>query len=153
MAETASARLPIILRELAWTIHKRTPDRAGVGPLPTVEVALLKQVIDTPGATVGELSAALGLHQPNASAAIRTLVERGLVERVPDAADRRTVRIVPTGVGRAEHEAIATGWAASVAEAIAQLAPAERASLEAAAGAMAELTRLVRSGPATPDRM
>lgn len=144
MPDNVSARLPVILRELAWTIHKRTPDRAGVGPLPTTEVALLKQVLDAPGSTVGELSAALGLRQPNASAAIRVLVGRGLIERVPDEADRRTVRIVPTEVGRAEHEAIAADWAGAVADAIALLEPADRAALESASAAMTELTRLVR---------
>ena len=33
----------ITLREIAWTIHRKAPDRAGVGPLPTTEIALLKQ--------------------------------------------------------------------------------------------------------------
>jgi DNA-binding MarR family transcriptional regulator len=144
MPDKVSARLPIILRELAWTIHKRTPDRAGVGPLPTTEVALLKQVVDAPGATVGDLSAALGLRQPNASAAIRVLVGKGLVERAPDDADRRTVRIVPTEFGRTEHEAIAADWAGAVADAIALLGPAHREALESASDAMTELTRLVR---------
>ncbi|MFJ8896433.1 MarR family winged helix-turn-helix transcriptional regulator [Leifsonia sp. NPDC102414] len=144
MPDNVSARLPVILRELAWTIHKRSPDRAGVGPLPTTEVALLKQVVDAPGSTVGELSAALGLRQPNASAAIRVLVGKGLVERAADETDKRTVRIVPTAFGRAEHEAIAADWAGAVAEAIAQLGARDRAALEAASGAMTELTKLVR---------
>lgn len=144
MTDTVSARLPIILRELAWTIHKRSPDRAGVGPLPTTEVALLKQVIDTPGSTVGELSAALGLRQPNTSAALRVLVGKGLVAREPDETDRRTVRIVPTGFGRSEHEAIAAAWAGAVAVAIAHLEPGDRAALESAGDAMAELNRLMR---------
>lgn len=144
VTERESARLPIILRELAWTIHKRTPDRAGVGPLPTTEVALLKQVVDTPGTTVGEISAALGLRQPNASAAIRVLVGKGLVAREHDQDDRRTVRISPTDFGRTEHEAIAAAWAGAVAEAISRLEPDDQAALASAGAAMIELTRLVR---------
>ena len=148
MTDAGSANLPVVLRELAWTIHKRTPDRTGVGPLPTTEVALLKQVMDAPGSTVGELSAALGLHQPNTSAAVRVLESRGLVVRAPDPADRRTTRVMPTPQGLREHEAISADWAGAVAEAIARLELADRQALEAAAGAMTELTRLVRTGDA-----
>lgn len=148
MTGSEAASLPIVLRELAWTIHKRAPDRTGTGPLPTTEVALLKQVMDAPGSTVGELSAALGLHQPNTSAAVRVLEGRGLVVREPDPSDRRTTRVSPTPRGLREHEAISADWAGSVADAIARLDPRDRRALEAAAGAMAELTRLVRSGEA-----
>lgn len=140
-----TSTLAVTLRELSWTVHKRTPDRAGVGPLPTTEIALLKQVVDTPGLTVGELSAALGLRQPNTSAAIRVLVQRGLVERSVGAPDRRITRIVPTELGRSEHQAISAAWVQPIEEAIARLGPAERAALEEATEAMAALTRIVRS--------
>lgn len=137
--------LAVTLRELAWTIHKRAPDRAGVGPLPTTEIALLKQVLDSPGSTVRELSAALGLRQPNTSAALRVLAGRGLVERHPGADDRRTVRIEPTELGRREHAALAGDWAGAVAEAITRLPARRLAELESAADALAELTRLLQS--------
>lgn len=144
MARRSRPSLPVIVRELAWTVHKRAPDRAGVGPLPTMEVALLKQIVDHPGATVGELSAALGLHQPNTSAALRVLVKRGLVTRATDANDRRSARVAPTELGVREHEAIATAWAATVATAISTLEPKHREALAAAGDAMVALTRLVR---------
>jgi len=143
MPKTSGTPLSVTLRELAWTIHKRTPDRAGVGPLPTVEVALLKQIIDEPGSTVGELASALGIAQPNASAALRDLVGRGLAVRVADERDRRTVRIEPTDVGREEHEAISAAWANGVAEALERLPEAERAALEQAADAMVALSRVM----------
>lgn len=143
MPDRPDTPLAVTLRELAWTIHKRSPDRAGVGPLPTIEVALLKQIIDMPGATVGELSAALGLRQPNTSAALRHLVDRGLVARVTDAADRRTVRIEPTELGRDEHEEISRAWANDVATALGKLAAEDREALERAAGAMAALKRFI----------
>ncbi|UUT34767.1 MarR family winged helix-turn-helix transcriptional regulator [Microbacterium elymi] len=146
MSSAAGRQLPVILRELAWTIHKRAPDRAGVGPLPTTEVALLKQIVDAPGCTVSQLATALGLHQPNASGALRVLVHRGLVERAPDPADRRTIRVIPTALGLTEHEAIAAGWAADVADAIAELDSAHRDALEAASDAMVQLTLIVRGG-------
>ncbi|QAY61766.1 MarR family transcriptional regulator [Microbacterium protaetiae] len=137
--------MAVTLRELAWVIHKRIPERAGVGPLPTTEVALLKQVIDGPGQTVGELSAALGLRQPNTSAALRVLTSRGLVVRSADAADRRTSRIHPTEEGRREHEAIAAAWAASVDDALDTLPESDRSALTNAAGALSALARAMHA--------
>jgi DNA-binding MarR family transcriptional regulator len=142
--EGKPSTLPVILRELAWTIHKRAPERAQVGPLPTTEIALLKQVVDDPGATVGELAMALGLHQPNASAAVRVLMGRGMVERMVDEADHRSARIHPTVLGRREHEAIAAEWARFVERALERVGDSDRRALENAAEALQTLTRRVR---------
>lgn len=150
MADPAAAPLPVILRELAWTIHKRTPERAGVGPLPTIEVTLFKQIIDSPGSTVRELSEALGLHQPNTSAALRVLVGRGLVERRVGESDRRTAHIVPTEKGLREYDELAAAWSANVEDAIALLDPGERSALEEAAEAMLSVTRIMRAAGSSP---
>ncbi|WP_235934372.1 MarR family winged helix-turn-helix transcriptional regulator [Paramicrobacterium chengjingii] len=139
-----SMSLSIVIRELAWTVHKRVPERAGVGSLPTIEVALLGMIAGSPGMSVTELSESLGLRQPNTSAALRTLVSKGLVVREVDETDRRTARIVPTQRGRDEHAAVAGAWAASVSDALGQLSESDRRALELAADAMSELTRLVR---------
>lgn len=128
-----------MLREVAWTIHRRAPERAGVGPIPTTELALLGQVLTTPGATVGQLAAALGLRQPNVSAAIGVLVGKGLVVKEASPDDRRIVRIMPTELGRSEHEAIATAWSQPVEEAIASLSPEHRQALSAAYEALEAL--------------
>ncbi|MFC9559949.1 MarR family winged helix-turn-helix transcriptional regulator [Agromyces sp. NPDC056965] len=137
-------RVAITLRELAWTIHRRAPERAHVGPIPTTEVALLKQVVDGPGATVGELARTLGLRQSNTSAALRSLEGRGLITRESSAADRRVVRIWATPDGVREHEAIADAWSADVIDAVAALPERERASIEAATEALALLHELMR---------
>lgn len=100
---------------------------------------MLKQVLATPGATVGELAQALGLRQSNASAAIRLLAGKGLVIKEPAQTDKRVVRIQPTDLGRGEHLAIAEAWAGPVEEAIASLEPEHRAALDAAAEALAAL--------------
>jgi DNA-binding MarR family transcriptional regulator len=137
--------LTVTLRELAWTIHRRVPDRAGVGPIPTTELALLKQVLETPGATVGELTQALGLQQPNTSAALRVLIRRGLVTREQSADDRRVARIFPTPLASTEHQAIAEAWAGSVDAALSQLSPEEIDALEQALNALQALDRAIRS--------
>jgi len=143
-SRSARTDLTITLRELAWTIHRRAPDRAGVGPIPTTELALLKQVLETPGATVGELSAALGLQQPNTSAALRVLITRGLVTREKSEHDRRVARIMPTPLASTEHQAIAEAWAGSVESALAQLGPEQVDDLERAVEALQALDRAIR---------
>ena len=137
-------RVAITLRELAWTIHRRAPERAHVGPIPTTEVALLKQVVDDPGATVGELARTLGLKQSNTSAALRSLENRGLITRESNEDDRRVVRIRATPSGAREHEAIAEAWSAGVIDAVAALPERERAALEAANDALVLLHDLIR---------
>lgn len=132
------------LRELAWAIHRHAPARAGVGPVPTTEVALLKQVVDSPGCTVGELAATLGLRQPNVSAALRPLVHRQWVRKEPDPLDRRVTRIFPTDLGAYEHLEISEAWRRPVAHAIETLSPTMRAALEAAREALAAVQAAVR---------
>jgi DNA-binding MarR family transcriptional regulator len=137
-ADAAPGDLPGLLRELAWIIHRTAPERTG-GPIPTTAVALLKQVMDAPGSTVGDLTAALGLRQPNVSAAVRVLEQRGFVRRVKSEGDRRETRIVPTDVGAAEYEALSEEWKAPVQGALDALEAGDRAALEAAAPALQRL--------------
>jgi len=136
----------VALRELAWTIHRKAPDRAGVGPIPTTEIALLKQIIDTPGLTVGELAQSLGLRQPNVSAALRALVQRGFALRQQAAHDRRSAHIVATDAGIAEHQAVSAAWAAPVHHAISTLDASDFAALAHARGALETILRTLRSG-------
>jgi len=135
----------ITLRELAWTIHRRAPERAHVGPIPTTEVALLKQVVDTPGTTVGELARTLGLKQSNTSAALRSLEGRGFIVRESSEHDRRVVRIHATPSGTREHEAISAAWSADVIEAVGALPERERVALAAASDALVQVHDRLRS--------
>lgn len=138
------AELAEALHGLAWTIHRRAPERAGVNRLPITEAGVVKQVLESPGATVGELSEALGLLQPNTSAAVRSLVQRGLVVREPSPDDRRVVRIVPTAAAEAERSAILEAWAGSLDLALARMDVADRAALRRAAPALRALQRAIR---------
>lgn len=143
--DAAQQRLAMTLREISWAIHRRAPERADVGPIPTTEIALLKQIADVPGSTVGELARALGLQQSNTSAALRSLSERGLVERRTSEADRRVVRVWITRAGAAEHEAIAGAWTADVVAALAALPDGDRAALDAAGPALARVQQALRA--------
>src|SRR5690606_6369281 len=89
-------QLATVLRDLAWTIQRLVPEAAGIKPLPASEIAVLKQILRSPGITVTELARLLGMQQSNVSAAVRVLVERGLVERERGPEDRRVAKLVPT---------------------------------------------------------
>ncbi len=134
----------VALRELAWTIHRRAPQLPGEEPMRVTELAVLKQVIERPASTVGELGQALGLHQPNVSAAVRLLAERGLVAREHTEVDRRVVRVVPTDRGIAEHEAISAAWASPVHDAVGDLDATQRAQLLDAVAALRALHDALR---------
>lgn len=146
MSELQKRReLAEVLRELGWTVHRRAPERAGVGPIPTTELALLKQVIENPGATVGELAQALGLRQPNVSAAVRLLAARGLVTKEASPADRRITMVRATPLGHTEHEAIASGWSSPIMEALASLGEEHRRALADATEALGALHEALRA--------
>src|SRR5690348_4314071 len=68
---------------------------------------------------LGELHRHVLLSQPALSRMVDRLVERGLVERCPDPADRRGVRLRLTGTGRDKQREVGRGHARSVARAVA----------------------------------
>ncbi|MCC3278509.1 MarR family transcriptional regulator [Arthrobacter sp. zg-Y40] len=134
-----------LLRDLAWNIHRRAPEITGIDPLPATELALLKHVLDAPGLTVTEVARLMGLKQSNASAAVRTLTERGLLTRSSSPTDRRVSHLVPTEEARAQNEAIAAAWSGPVRAAIEQLDGKQKAALEAASESLGALNRLLQA--------
>lgn len=93
---------------------------------------------------IGELHQHVLLSQPALSRMVDRLVERGLVRRQPDPADRRGVRLSLTGAGRAKQHAVGRQHARSVARAVA--AELDAAELRQLAGICWKLAR--RTGPA-----
>ncbi|WP_344071756.1 MarR family winged helix-turn-helix transcriptional regulator [Microbacterium sediminicola] len=148
-AERPPAELAAVLRSLAWTVHNGIPDRAGIEPVPRTELSVLKEVLEHPGATVGELSRIVGMHQPNVSAAIRRLEARDLVRSGRSDTDRRVNRISPTERAFAEQTSIIETWMGSLGEAFATLPDAQRAALTDALGGLQALDDALRdrSGP------
>ncbi|UOE20335.1 winged helix-turn-helix transcriptional regulator [Thermobifida halotolerans] len=134
-----------VLRALAWTIHRLVPERAGVEPMPVSELAVLKQILESPGVTVTELARHLGMRQSNTSAAVRGLVERDLVRREGTPVDRRVTRLVPTEKLLAERERIDTVWSGTIRSAMARLGPEQAAALEAASDALQALDQALRA--------
>jgi DNA-binding MarR family transcriptional regulator len=97
---------------------------------------------------IGELNRHVLLSQPALSRLVGRLADRGLVERSPDPADRRGVRLALTDAGRACQRRIGRRHARSVAKAMtARVAAAELRQLEATCQKLA-----CRPGPATEHR-
>lgn len=146
-SNTAARRreVAVLLRDLAWTIHRRIPDVTGIDPLASTELAVLKHILETPGMTVTELSRRMALKQSNTSAAVRVLTERGLVTRESSPVDRRISRLVPTAEALAQDEAIEDAWAGPIRSGLAGLSDKEAQALDAAASALQTLNSVLRS--------
>ncbi len=71
----------------------------GLPLTPTQRVALF-ETLEAEPVRLNDLAERLGVSPPTASRAVDALLDHGLIERVPDPADRRAVRISVTDRGR-----------------------------------------------------
>ena len=68
---------------LSRTLRRSGESQVGLEPLPPSEFDVLQHVVTHPGASVSSVARALRLQTSNVSTTVRSLVERGLVIRVP----------------------------------------------------------------------
>ncbi|SEH90602.1 DNA-binding transcriptional regulator, MarR family [Mycolicibacterium rutilum] len=149
MDDTSVRELAGVLHELAWRIARLGPAKAGVEPLPSSELAVLRAIMDRPGSSVSEVAAQIAMQSSNVSAAVRSLAERGLVDKRQHQHDRRISVLQPSSRALAEREAIDDAVLGTVTAALTPLAPDSVAALLNAIPAMRELTReVVASGRA-----
>jgi DNA-binding MarR family transcriptional regulator len=94
----------------------------------TQRLALFETVIGGP-LRLSELAERMGSTAPTASRAVDGLVDLGLLERLPDPADRRAVRIDVTEQGRLDVEVRKARVAAALEPAVAALSAQDRARL------------------------
>jgi len=96
----------------------------------TQRLALFETAIGGP-LRLSELAERMGITAPTASRAVDGLVDLALLERLPDPADRRAVRIDVTKSGRARVEERLALAAAALEPAAATLSAQDRARLAA----------------------
>ncbi|MBX5487577.1 hypothetical protein MHAS_00543 [Mycolicibacterium hassiacum DSM 44199] len=140
MDDTSVRELAAVLHGLAWRIARLGPAKAGVEPLPSSELAVLRAIMDAPGCCVSDVAASVSMQSSNVSAAVRALVERGLVDKHQHEQDRRITVLRPTPRALAEREAIEEAVLGTVSAALAPLSPESVAALMNAIPAMRELT-------------
>jgi len=124
---TLLQRFVELLEELRRLELARNPLR-GIGISPP-QFALLDRIARKPGATLGEIAAALGVTPPTISVALRRLEELKLVRKSRDPRDRRNIRVYLTAKGEALHREAAEFKRLRAERLLSPLPPAERAEL------------------------
>ena len=120
--------------DLVWLLPRtREPQaEAELDALPGSQLAVMRLLIRRPGVSVGDVARELGLRPSNASAAVRSLLTRGLLERRADDRDGRVARLVPTARAQAMRRRREAAWGALLRGQLRRLSPDDVAKLLAA---------------------
>jgi DNA-binding MarR family transcriptional regulator len=102
--------LPEILFEIANRLQLRAPTEAGLAELPPSELEVLRLVTLFPGCGITFLTDRTKMRQANTSSTVRSLVERGLVTKIPGDLDKRAVRLYPTSQASRDLDALRQVW-------------------------------------------
>lgn len=138
-------KVALTLHDLSWRIARFGPAHVGIDPLPASELAVLRTVMDQPGQSMSDVAEALSMQPSNVSAAVRSLIARGLVDKRSASHDRRISLLAPTQRALDERAQIETAIAATVSAAL-QTLPAHLAdALDAALPAIRALTEQLGS--------
>jgi DNA-binding MarR family transcriptional regulator len=146
-SKAASRQLAVALHDLAWLLP-RTLDSAAeaeLESLPQSELEVMRLLVRRPALSVGEVARELGLQLSNASATVRALTGRGLLERRPDERDGRITRLVPTQRAVEIRQAREEAWGRLLRATLGELPTDEVVKLVDAAPALRSLAwRLAR---------
>lgn len=118
-----------VLVTTARLLQHGAHEQPGVVPLTGTEVMVLRWVDRHPGATPSSTAAGLGLHRSNLSAAVRGLVDKGMLTREADPHDSRSVHLAVTDLARASSRAVRAHWGGRLAAHLGELPAADRAAL------------------------
>ena len=137
---SAARDLAIVLFDLAWLL----PRTVGAAehrrdPMPPTELEVMKLLVRHPGLSVTEVARDLGLQPSNVSTAVRSLTERGMIERRTHVGDARIGRLHPTRAATTNRRAREAAWGRALDEALARLSADERSGLLAAIPALRAL--------------
>ncbi|MFF9345210.1 MarR family winged helix-turn-helix transcriptional regulator [Streptomyces sp. NPDC014773] len=139
-----ASRLVASLSSLSRSVERRV-DRDYARPKPPeAQLALLRHVADHGGVTVREAAEALLMKPNNVSALVRQLTERGLLERRPDAVDKRVAHLHLTPTARRELAEVGRLMSAHVARALRAMTDGELDALGSALGALNALDENLR---------
>jgi DNA-binding MarR family transcriptional regulator len=127
-ARSSARALAVALHDLAW-LMPRTIDLEGDArdALPPSELEVMRLLVRRPGLTVGDVARELGLQRTNASAAVRTLIGRGLLERARDVDDGRVARLTPTPRAIENRDRREAAWGEILGARLSRLGPDEAA--------------------------
>jgi len=136
--------LPLVWRSLRLRMPTELP---GGGSATHDQFGVLAELARSSGAggmSMGELAVARGMSLNGATALVDRLVQAGLVERRPDACDRRVVRVALTPTGAGLERRMRAARRQEMERIIGELADAE---VEALVAALPALRRLAGGAP------
>ena len=99
-----------ILFDTSANIRLRAPTEAGLAELPPSEIEVLRLVSMHPGCGISFVTEHTKMRQANASTTVRSLVNRGLLEKQADPEDGRAVQLRPTARAHRDLEALRDTW-------------------------------------------
>ncbi|MGW7682982.1 MarR family winged helix-turn-helix transcriptional regulator [Kribbella sp. NPDC054772] len=135
LAEDLLAAIGLVRRHLRRSVGRPFP----LSALTDSQAELVRTVRRNPGISVAEAAAELGLVANTVSTLVGQLTERGLIQRTPDASDRRVARLTLTDPAREQVEAWRDRRTALVTRALDDLADDDRDALRAALPVLAGL--------------
>ena len=117
--DQATQHVPEILFDTSANIRLRAPTEAGLAELPPSELEVLRLVSMHPGCGILFITEHTKMRQANASTSVRSLVERGLLQKQVDPRDRRAVKLWPTPQASQDLQALREVWNKRVRSALA----------------------------------
>lgn len=137
-----SRELAVVLHDIAWLLPRKIDPWAeieGEEQLAPTELEVMRLLVREPDLSVGEVARDLGLQPSNASAAVRSLVARGLLERRQDGRDGRISRLAPTAKAQAIRRRREAAWGELLRARLARMPPEAAAAVLAAADSLGAL--------------
>ena len=118
--------MPLVMQDLRRTMRSQSaPD------LRVPELRSLAFLRHNPGSNLTDLAEYIGVSLPSMSKLVDTLTSRGIIERTPDATDRRRVRLGLTQAGAAVLATAREAVKASFTAKLARLTPDQVATVTA----------------------
>ena len=99
-----------LVLSVARKLSTQELDDTQIVQLTNLESVIMRYIDDNPGVTPSRIGTELGLSSGNMSATLRALEAKELVQRNPDAADRRVVRVYPTKKAAANLKLLHAAW-------------------------------------------
>lgn len=140
--------LAVALHDLVWLLPRTLDPEAEIDlePLPPSELEVMRLLVRRPGLSVGDVARELGLRPSNASAAIRGLLARGLLQRRADARDARISRLAPTRRAQEVRRRREAAWGELLRERLRRLPPDDVSRLLASVDALKALAAGLSTG-------
>lgn len=133
-------QLAVALYDLAWLLPRTVgADEARRDPMPPTELEIMKLLVRRPGLSVTEVARDLGLQPSNVSTAVRSLTERGMVERRAHENDARIGRLHPTKRAVENRRKREQAWGAAMERVLGDLPPESAERLRESLPALQQL--------------